>query len=253
MGRFDNRIALVTGAASGLGLAISQRLSGEGATVVMTDVDEAAGQSAVASLPTKGLFLRHDVTSETGWKSVVADVDTLFGRLQILVNNAGITLMGDIETLSFGAWKKTLEVDLDGPFLGCQNVIPLMKKSGGVITNISSIAGLRASAALVGYNAAKAAVTLMTKSVALHCAEHGYGIRVNSVHPGMIRTPILEKVFAQGPQGEAIRAGAVATHPIGRIGEPEEVASLVAYLSSDEASFMTGGAYLVDGGATAKG
>src|SRR5437868_6466390 len=162
MARFDDRIALVTGAASGLGLAISQRLSQEGATVVMTDIDEAAGQAAAEALPTRALFLRHDVTVEADWKRVIGEVDRAFGRLQILVNNAGITLMGDIESMSFGDWKKTMEVDLDGVFLGCQNAIPLMKSTGGVITNISSISGLRATSSLVAYNAAKAGVTLMT-------------------------------------------------------------------------------------------
>ena len=253
MERFKDRIALVTGAASGLGLAISQRLSRDGAFVVMTDVDVDAGPAALATLAAPGVFIAHDVTQESAWQAVISEVETRFGGLQILVNNAGITLMGDIESLSFAAWKKTMEVDLDGVFLGCQNAIPLMKKSGGVITNISSISGLRAGASLVAYNAAKAGVTLMTKSVALHCAEKRYNIRVNSVHPGMIRTPILDKVFAQGAQGEAIRDNAINVHPIGRIGEPEEVASMVAYLSSDEASFLTGGAYLVDGGATARG
>jgi 3(or 17)beta-hydroxysteroid dehydrogenase len=253
MARFDGKTALVTGAASGLGEAIARGLAAEGARVLLTDIDP-AGEAVARSLGGEAAFVRHDVSQEADWDTALAEMERRFGGLDILVNNAGITIMGDIESISFADYRKTMAIDTDGVFLGCQKGIPLLKRrGGGVITNISSISGLRASANLVAYNAAKAAVTLMTKSVALHCAYKGYGIRVNSVHPGVIRTAMLDKVMSQVEDPEALMAGFVATHPIGRVGEPHELISMVLYLSSAEASFMTGGSYVVDGGATAGG
>jgi NAD(P)-dependent dehydrogenase (short-subunit alcohol dehydrogenase family) len=195
-----------------------------------------------------GRFHRHDVASEADWAHVIDTIRTEFGRLDILVNNAGITLMGSIEDLSVESFKRTLDVDLLGVFLGCKAAIALMKQSGGAIVNISSVAGLRASATLVGYNAAKAGVTLMTKSVALHCATAGYRIRCNSVHPGVIKTPMLDKVMAQVEDPKGLMATFVSRHPIGHLGEPGDVADMVAFLAGEQAKFVTGAEFVVDGG-----
>jgi NAD(P)-dependent dehydrogenase (short-subunit alcohol dehydrogenase family) len=246
----DGKVAVVTGAASGLGEAIARRLSAAGAIVVVTDIDGPRGQQVADELA-KGLFLLHDVASESDWARVIATVTHHYSRLDILVNNAGITLMGSIEELSVEAFRKTLDVDLVGVFLGCKSAIPLMRAGGGgSIVNMSSTAGLKAAPYLVAYNAAKSGVTLMTKSIALHCAKSGSGIRVNSVHPGTIRTPILDKVLAQVPNPEEMAARFVSLHPIGHIGEPDDVGEMVLYLVCDRAKFITGSTMVVDGGAT---
>jgi 3(or 17)beta-hydroxysteroid dehydrogenase len=176
---------------------------------------------------------------------------TRFGQLDVLVNNAGITTMGSIEELDADAFRHELEIDVIGVFLGCKFGVAVMKERGGSIINMSSSAGLKAYSYLVGYNAAKAAVTLMTKSIALHCAENGYGIRCNSVHPGAIRTAIIDKVLAQVDDPEATLAGFEAAHPVGHLGHPDDISAIVAYLASDESRFATGAAFSVDGGATA--
>ena len=174
-----------------------------------------------------------------------------FGQLDVLVNNAGITTMGSIEDLELEAFRHELEIDVIGVFLGCKFAVANMKDRGGSIINMSSSAGLKAYSFLTGYNAAKAAVTLMTKSVALHCAENGYGIRCNSVHPGAIRTAIIDKVLAQVDNPEETLAGFEAAHPVGYLGHPDDISAIVAYLASDESRFATGAAFSIDGGATA--
>ena len=245
----EGRVALVTGAAAGLGEAAARRLAAAGAAVVVTDIDEANGEAVAESLG--GLFLRHDVASESDWAAAIAGTDSKHGRLDVLVNNAGITLMGSIEEMDLAGFRRTIDIDLVGTFLGCKAALPLMKRGGGgSIVNIASIAGLQAAANLVAYNAAKAGVTLMTKSIALHCAREGTGIRVNSVHPGVIRTAMLDKVMAQVPNPDELMAGFVAVHPIGHIGEPDDIAEMVLYLASDRSKFVTGAQMVVDGGAT---
>ena len=244
----QGKVALVTGAAAGLGDAAARRLAEAGATVVVTDIDE--GGAAVAE-SLGGSFVRHDVASETDWADAIAHVERRHGRLDILVNNAGITLMGSIEDMDLAGFRRTIDIDLIGTFLGCKAALPLMKRGGGgSIVNIASISGLQASANLVAYNAAKAGVTLMTKSIALHCAQTRTGIRVNSIHPGVIRTAMLDKVMAQVPNPEELMAGFVATHPVGHIGEPGDIAEMVLFLASDRSKFVTGAAMAVDGGAT---
>lgn len=185
------------------------------------------------------------------WHAAVARTVARFGPLDVLVNNAGITTMGSIEDLGLEAFRHELEIDVIGVFLGCKAGVVAMKERGGSIINMSSSAGLKAYSYLVGYNAAKAAVTLMTKSIALHCAQSGYRIRCNSVHPGAIRTAIIDKVLAQVDNPEETLAGFAAAHPMGRLGHPDDVASIVAYLASHESRFATGAAFSVDGGATA--
>ncbi|WP_298675475.1 glucose 1-dehydrogenase [uncultured Sphingomonas sp.] len=245
----QGKVALVTGAAAGLGEAAARKLAEAGATVVVTDIETATGEAVAGSIG--GMFVRHDVTSEADWAAALAAVEQRYGRLDVLVNNAGITLMGSIDEMDLAGFRRTLDVDLVGTFIGCKLAIPLMSRSGGgSIVNIASIAGLQASANLVAYNAAKAGVTLMTKSIALHCATTGTRIRVNSVHPGVIRTAMLDKVMAQVPNPQELMEGFVAVHPIGHIGEPDDIAEMVLYLASARSRFVTGAAMVVDGGAT---
>ncbi|SEH15215.1 NAD(P)-dependent dehydrogenase, short-chain alcohol dehydrogenase family [Sphingopyxis sp. YR583] len=243
-GRISGKIAFVTGGASGLGLDIVRRFVAEGASVVIADIDAAAGEALAAELGQR--FVTLDVSKEDQW---IAALD-MCERIDILVNNAGITTMGSIEDLTLAAFRHEFAVDVDGVFLGCKHIIPKMKDHGGSVINMSSMCGVRAQADLVGYNAAKAAVTHLTKSVALHYAAKGYDIRCNSVHPGAIHTAMIDKVMAQVDDPEALYAGFVATHPVGRLGKPEEVSSIVLYLASDESSFATGAEFRIDGGSS---
>jgi 3(or 17)beta-hydroxysteroid dehydrogenase len=246
-GRLADKTALVTGGASGLGLSICQRYAAEGANVIVTDIDEDAGLSLARELGPTARFERLDVSQESDWQSVFARV----GTLDILVNNAGITTLGSIEDVTLEQFRHEFEIDVVGVFLGCKAAIAKMKGGGGgSIINMSSMTGVRAQADLVAYNGAKAAVTHMTKSVALHCAKQGYGIRCNSVHPGLIRTPIIDKVLAQAEDPDMVYAGWIAGLPVGRLGKPEEIAAICVYLAADESAFSTGAEFRIDGGST---
>lgn len=249
MGRLQGKTALVTGAASGIGLGIAACFAAEGAQVIFTDIDLEACTRA-SQEHGGAVALELDVALEDGWASTIPRVMDRFGKLDVLVNNAGIALLGDVETLSVADFDRTMAVDLRGVFLGCKYAVKVMKAARqGSIINMSSVSGIRAQAELVAYNAAKAGVALMTKSVALHCGQRGYGVRCNSIHPGLIRTPILDKLLAQSDDPDALLAGFIATHPIGHMGEPADVAALAVYLASDESKFVTGSAMSVDGGA----
>lgn len=249
-GRIEGKIALVTGGASGLGEAIARRFAAEGATVVIADIDEPGGTALAAELGGGSSFLRLDVTQEANWLAVFAAVEERYDRLDTLVNNAGITTLGSIEALDVDGFRNMLEIDLVGVFLGCKHVIPLMGRTGGSVINMSSMCGIRAEADLAGYNAAKAGVTMLTKSVALHYARLRNGMRCNSVHPGATQTPILDKVMAQSPDPKALYDGWVSGHPIGRLGKPEEIAAICLYLATDESGFATGAQFVVDGGSS---
>lgn len=249
MKRIQDKIALVTGGASGLGEAIARRFAAEGASVIIADIDVAGGEKLAGELGAR--FVKLDVSREEDWLAALGSCD----RIDILVNNAGITTHGSVEDLTLAQFKHEFEVDAVGVFLGCKHVIPLMKATpdgsgGGSVINMSSMCGVRAQGDLAAYNAAKAAVTHLTKSVALHYASKGYGIRCNSIHPGAIHTPILEKVMAQVEDGQALFDGWVSVHPVGRLGKPEEVAAMALYLASDEAAFTTGAEFRVDGGSS---
>jgi NAD(P)-dependent dehydrogenase (short-subunit alcohol dehydrogenase family) len=250
MGRLQDKIALVTGGASGLGRAIVERYIAEGATVIIGDVDDVGGEVLTKELGERASYLTLDVTSEEAWTSAMAAITQVQGRLDIIVNNAGITTVGTIESLSLADFRTMLDIDLIGVFLGCKHAVEPMKEQGGSVINMASMCGIRADADLVGYNAAKAAVTMLTKSVALHYAREKYGMRCNSIHPGAIHTPILEKVMAQVSDPQALYDSWVAGHPIGRLGRPEEIAAMAVYLASDEAAFTTGGEFVVDGGSS---
>jgi NAD(P)-dependent dehydrogenase (short-subunit alcohol dehydrogenase family) len=242
--RLKDKVAFVTGGASGLGEAIVRRYVAEGAQVIIADIDVTGGEALARELGARFAVL--NVSDEQAWLDAFAGIP----RIDILVNNAGITTHGSIEDLTLAQFRHEFDVDVVGVFLGCKHVIPLMKANGGSVINMSSMCGVRAQADLAAYNAAKAAVTHLTKSVALHYAKSGYGMRCNSLHPGAIHTPILEKVMAQVEDGQALYDGWVAGHPIGRLGKPEEIAAMAVYLASDEAAFTTGAEFRVDGGSS---
>jgi NAD(P)-dependent dehydrogenase (short-subunit alcohol dehydrogenase family) len=248
MSRLQHKVALVTGAASGIGAEIASRFRSEGALVFIADIDHASGVSLAASLGPDTFFVPLDVTQDESWTEAMATVHARAGRLDILVNNAGITLPGTVESLSLHDWRRTLDVDLTGVFLGCRHGIAAIKAGGGAIINISSAYGIKADPDTVAYNAAKSAVVLMTKSIAVHCARSRYDITCNIVHPGVVRTPMMDAYLAASsdPAGEAQKW--IDMHPIGRLGTPQDVSAVVAFLASAEARFITGASYVVDGG-----
>jgi NAD(P)-dependent dehydrogenase (short-subunit alcohol dehydrogenase family) len=246
--RLQGKTALITGGSSGLGNAMVRRFVAEGAAVIIADIDDANGQALAAELGQQASFVHLDVAKVEDWQRALGGG----ASIDVLINNAGITTYGSIEEVTLEQFKHELDIDVIGVFLGCKYAVANMKAGGrgGSIINMSSLAGLRANGNLAAYNAAKAAVTLLTKSVAMHCATSGYGIRCNSIHPGVIHTPILDKVLAQTPNPDEVYAGWVAVHPIGRIGKPEEIAAMAVYLASDEAGFTTGAEFKVDGGSS---
>jgi NAD(P)-dependent dehydrogenase (short-subunit alcohol dehydrogenase family) len=264
-GRVDGKIAIITGAASGIGRACALRLAQEGATVLVTDIQDDMGASAVAAIRAvcdagdtggSARFLHHDVTSEAAWIDVIADVRERYGRLDVLVNNAGIGIACSIIEMSLADWQRQQAINLDGVFLGIKHGIPLMRDSGGgSIINISSVAGLKGSPRLAAYNATKGGVRLLTKGVALECAEERWNIRVNSVHPGVIDTPIWTKVapggFEPGANSVDVEALAQTMVPTGVLGMPLDIANGVLFLASDESAYMTGTELIIDGGASA--
>ena len=255
MGRVDNKIALVTGAAQGLGAAIATMLANEGAKVALSDVNfDGAGE--VASRINKdhadsAIAMEQDVADEAAWQRVLQQVQSDFGGLNILVNNAGIGSIASVEDETYENWRRVHAVDLDSVFLGCKYAVPLIAESGGgSIINISSISGIIAGHNLAAYNSAKAAVRHLSKSVALHCARAGNNIRCNSVHPVFIDTPILDGMV-QGGDREAALQKLGRQIPIGRVGQADDVAYAVLYLASDESKFVTGSEIKVDGGISA--
>ncbi|MBN1206207.1 MAG: glucose 1-dehydrogenase [Myxococcaceae bacterium] len=252
-GRVEGKVALVTGGASGLGAASARMLVREGARVAITDINEEQGQALAKELGEAARFWRLDVTREEDWKSVVDAVLATFGRLDVVVNNAGIGIVKDVESLSIEEWRRVHAVNLDGVFLGCKHGIRGMRQCGarGSIINMSSVAGLVGVAAFPAYSSSKGGVRLLTKSVALHCAQKGYGIRCNSIHPVFVETPMVEALASLSGSATEGKARMAKGIPIGRLGEPEEVAYAVVYLASDESRLMTGSELVLDGGLTA--
>ncbi|MBK6801848.1 SDR family oxidoreductase [Novosphingobium sp.] len=257
-GRVAGKLALVTGAAQGLGAAQAAMLAREGAKVMLADIngDGAAAQAdAINAACGAGtaFSVQLDVTSEAAWIAAIAAVERDLGGLSVLVNNAGIGVRGNIENCTLEEWHRGFAVNVDSVFLGCQKALPLMKDNQpGSIINISSIAGLIASDTMPGYNASKAAVWMLSKSVALYCAKMGWNIRSNSVHPTFVDTPILDGITKSSGHPKDVVMGKLARQiPLKRVGQPDEIANGVLYLASDESSFMTGAELKLDGGISA--
>jgi NAD(P)-dependent dehydrogenase (short-subunit alcohol dehydrogenase family) len=254
MARLSGKVALITGAASGIGAAAARRLAADGAAVLLTD-RELAGEEVAAAIAAQGgdvAFRLHDVTSHPDWAAAVEDAVEQFGRLDILVNNAGIS-GGRHELMdhSYDAWRQILSVNLDGVFLGLRHAGPrIAAAGGGSVINISSILGKVGMGGAAAYCASKGGVTLLTKAAALEWAP--LGIRVNSVHPGFIDTPLVSNALASRDDGNEVRVALMGAHPVGRFGSPREIGDAIAFLASDEASFITGAELVVDGGYTAQ-
>ena len=248
--RLAGKTILITGGASGIGLATMQRALENGAQVAIGDIDVAAGEVLAAGTP--GVhFVQLDVTSDASWAAAIDDVQLRFGKVDGVVNSAGIFLIGDIEKISLDDWHRTHAVNLDGVFLGCRHAVRAMKAHGGSIVNMSSVSGLIGGHNVVAYNSSKGAVRLLTKSVALHCAKEKYGIRCNSVHPTFVDTPMYQSTLAAAREPERIRTALLSQVPLGRPAQPREIADLIVYLLSDESAFVTGAEMVIDGGITA--
>jgi len=254
--RVKGKVALVTGGASGIGRACALLLGQEGATVIVTDIQDDMGRDCATKIKQGGgdaIYLHHDVASEEAWKGVIDETKGKFGRLDILVNNAGIAIAGPITEMSLADWRRQESINLDGVFLGVKHGLPLMRQSGGgSIINISSLAGLKGSPNLAAYCATKGGVRLFSKAVAMECAQMRDNVRVNSVHPGVIETPIwLGIIPGIGPAGANapdLDQLSETVVPIGKKGIPEDIAAGVLYLASDESRYVTGSELVIDGG-----
>jgi 3(or 17)beta-hydroxysteroid dehydrogenase len=258
MGRLTGKVALVTGGALGIGAATVKMFAAEEARVVLADINESAAARVVEETRAAGgevTFVRLDVSSEEDWRGAIAETLRLHGKLNVLVNNAGISLGHDVEETTLEEWEHLMGINATGVFLGMKHAIAAMKDNGEPcsIINRSSIDGQIGEAGLFAYCASKGAVTIMTKSAALATGAKGYTIRVNSVHPGYVHTPLTEKEaadFGLAPDEYFKKVG--AQHPIGFIGEPVDIAYLDTYLASDESRWVTGAEFTIDGGWTAQ-
>ena len=248
------KVAWVTGAGSvaGIGFASAKRMAEDGARVVLTDINGEGIAARVKELNAAGhdaIGFTQDVTSESMWKSTLASVLAVFGQLDILVNNAGVAILGEVGKLTLDDWNRQIAINQTSVFLGCHMAIEQMRKQGGggVIVNVSSIAGLIGMPSTTAYAASKGGVRMMNKALAIECAREG--IRVNSVHPGVIKTDIQKVVIHDTPE---VSKAIEASIPMGRMGAPDDIGAMIAFLASEDAKYVTGGEFVVDGGLTAQ-
>jgi len=258
LNRVDEKVAVVTGGGSGIGRAASCLLAEAGSSIVVTDINEDGAKETAAMISEKGgsaIALSHDVVSEDDWNRVMDTTINEFGKIDILVNNAGVSGAGlpPLEEATLESFRKVMSINLDAVFIGTQKAVMLMKDKGGSIVNISSVMGIVGGAG-AAYNASKGGVRLLTKSVAVHCGNMGYPVRVNSVHPGYIWTPMIKNIVnyvEDNMTEDGLREMLVEQHPIGRLGVAEDIARGILFLASDDSSFMTGSELVIDGGYTA--
>lgn len=254
--RIQDKVCVITGGARGLGLATAEVFLQEGAAVIITDHDSATGEMQALRLQSAGhrvLFVAHDVTRADQWAQLLDRVMAAHGHLDVLVNNAGVAALADVERETLEGWRSTQAVNVDGVFLGTQAAIAHMKARGGAIVNVASIEGLIGEQLIPAYNASKGAVRMFTRSAAIHCARSGYRVRINSVCPGFAETQMVTSAVASLPLAEAkvFVERVLARIPMGRFAAPAEIARAVLFLASDESSYMTGADLVVDGGMTA--
>ncbi len=254
--RLENKVALVTGGGSGIGAAIAKRFSEEGAYVCITDINADTANAIATEIKQNGgkaCAVQQDVTIEETWDKILPNLIKDQGTLNIVVNNAGIVIPGNVEDATLDDWRKTQAVNLDAVFLGTQAAIKSMKENGGSIINISSIEGIVGEPATAAYNASKGGVRIFTKSAALHCAAENYNIRINSVHPGFIWTSLVEDAFHAMDKeiAEPMLERINASIPFGKMGDPVDIANGCLFLASDESKYMTGSELIIDGGYTA--
>ncbi|TXH47275.1 MAG: SDR family oxidoreductase [Burkholderiaceae bacterium] len=246
--RLAGKVAFITGGASGVGKATALRLAGEGANVVVSDVNEEGGRAVAAEIGAQSCFVQHDVTDEAQWSVAIAAAQARFGALDVLVNNAGILIPGNIETLSLEQWQRLMHVNADSVFIGTRAGVVAMKERGGSIANVASVSSWMPIDSYAGYASSKAAVAAVTRAAALHCRKSGYAVRVNSVHPDGIWTPMMEasvRAVAPGIKAEHVLFDP-KRNPKGRACRAEEVASVIAFLASDDARAISGAEMRVD-------
>ncbi len=251
MGKMDNKVALVTGGAEGIGATVGRMIIAEGGKVLLCDVQLDKAQKLADELGENAAAFELDVRNLDQWHEAVKAAQTAFGKLNVLCNVAGISEPGNVVDGTLDTWERTIDINLNGPFYGMRAALPAMEAAGepGAVVNIGSMIAMRAASFVAAYSASKAGLLGLTRSVALDCAERGVPIRANMVHPGAIRTPMYDRYkFSGADEPENIERDFAATHPMNRIGEPDEVAKAVVFLASDEASFTTGCDFTVDGG-----
>jgi len=252
VGRLQGKAALVTGGASGLGRAIAIAFAAEGARVAIADINYEGTETVAREIGDAALAVELDVREEASWERALAAAVERLGGLHILVNNAGIGILNNVERTTLEEWRLVHSVNLDGVFLGCKHGIRhIAAAGGGAILNMSSVAGLIGAHNMAAYCSSKGAVRLLTKSVALHCARRKNGVRCNSIHPVYAATPMVDRMVASSRDPEAMRRALAEAIPLGRLGEPEEVAAMAVYLASDESRLVTGAEFVIDGGLSA--